>query len=363
MRKKLPKILIIFFAVVFILQITALLFLLINPAAAIEFTPQVGIGNDFQAGSAVTVGGDTVAKYIKAIYQYGIGVVGILSAVVLMFGGLLWLTAGGNTGQVTEAKEWIKASLTGLIIALFSYIILLTINPDLVQFKTLNITPIQKTSEEIVSACGGLGQAWGYYTNESDCAACGGVDACEIQTANDVQCYKCKFTSCPAGYQDLGEEMTQQQAQSACESTSGGAATASLYNIDGHGCIKCLCRGTQDPKLACGQEGSCTPTRGAGSRISTIGTLCPDPNYPLCNVERRACYARTINTWPPDPNVVGIYTNQVENINSQEECNNQYSSILVNLQNYSTSNPNARLDVNISWDSNTKVCSARIVVQ
>jgi len=275
----------------------------------------------------------------------------------------LWLTAGGNTGQVTEAKEWIKASLTGLIIALFSYIILLTVNPDLIQFKPISVTPIQKTSEEITSACGGLGQAWGYYTDESDCAACGGVDACEIQTANDVQCYKCKFTSCPPGYQDLGEEMTQRQAQSACESTSGGAATASLSNIDGHGCIKCLCRGQQDPKLTCGQEGSCTPSSGAGSRISTIGTLCLDPKYPLCNVEKKVCYARTINTWPPDPNRVGIYTNQVENINSQKECDNKYSSILVDLNNYSTSNLNAIFDVKISWNSNTKVCSARIVVQ
>ena len=147
MKKKLPKILTILFIVVFLLQLTALLFLLINPALAIEFTPQVGIGNDFQAGVARTVGGDTIAQYIKAIYQYGIGVVGILSTVVLMFGGLLWLTAGGNTGQVTEAKEWIKAALTGLIIALFSYIILLTINPDLINFQPLNITPIEKTAE------------------------------------------------------------------------------------------------------------------------------------------------------------------------------------------------------------------------
>src|SRR3989338_3472668 len=141
MRKKLPKILIIFFAVVFILQITALLFLLINPAAAIEFTPQVEI----PGGPTGTVQGDTIAKYIKAIYQYGIAVVGILAAIVLMFGGLLWLTAGGNTGQVSEAKEWVKASLTGLILALSSYIILYVVNPDLRIFQSLNIPSIKST--------------------------------------------------------------------------------------------------------------------------------------------------------------------------------------------------------------------------
>ena len=89
--------------------------------------------------------GNWLGLYIKAIYQYAIGIVGILAAVVLMFGGLLWLTAGGNTGQVTEAKEWIKASLTGLILALSSYMILYVVNPDLRIFQPLNIPSIKST--------------------------------------------------------------------------------------------------------------------------------------------------------------------------------------------------------------------------
>ncbi|PIT93769.1 hypothetical protein COU00_02550, partial [Candidatus Falkowbacteria bacterium CG10_big_fil_rev_8_21_14_0_10_43_11] len=75
MRKRLPKILTVLFVVVFILQLTALLFLLISPALAVEFTPQVEI----PGGPKGTVQGDTIAKYIKAIYQYGVGVIGILA--------------------------------------------------------------------------------------------------------------------------------------------------------------------------------------------------------------------------------------------------------------------------------------------
>lgn len=90
-------------------------------------------------------GGNWLGLYIKAIYQYALGIVGILAAVVLMFGGLLWLTAGGNTGQVTEAKEWIKASLTGLILALSSYMILYVVNPDLTTFQSLSIEKIKNT--------------------------------------------------------------------------------------------------------------------------------------------------------------------------------------------------------------------------
>ena len=148
MRKRLPAILTVFFVVVFILQITALLFLLINPAAAIEFTPQVEI----PGGPTGTVQGDTIAKYIKAIYQYGIAVVGILAAIVLMFGGLLWLTAGGNTGQVSEAKEWIKSSLLGLILAMLSYTILLTVNPDLVNFRPITVQKITNNAGLVESS-------------------------------------------------------------------------------------------------------------------------------------------------------------------------------------------------------------------
>ncbi len=83
-----------------------------------------------------TQGTTGIAKYIKTIYHYAIGVVGILAAVVLMFGGVLWLTAGGNPSRIENAKAWIGSSLAGLVIALASYGILYTLNPSLVNFHT-----------------------------------------------------------------------------------------------------------------------------------------------------------------------------------------------------------------------------------
>jgi hypothetical protein len=150
MRKKFPQLLIIFFAAVFFLQVAVLIFLLLTPSIAgaqVNFTPQVGIGEDFQAGVSKTVDENTVGTYIKAVYQYGIGVVGIVAAVVMMFGGVLWLTAGGDSGRVSEAKEWLKAALFGLILALLSYTILLTVNPDLINFRPITVTPITSSGQ------------------------------------------------------------------------------------------------------------------------------------------------------------------------------------------------------------------------
>ncbi|MCK9578918.1 MAG: glycoside hydrolase family protein [Methanoregula sp.] len=102
----------------------------------------------------VSLGADKslwLGEYISGIYKYAVGIVGIAAAIVLMWGGVMWLTAGGNTGQVSEAKEWIKSSLTGLLIALSSYLILYTINPDLISFSSLSIENIKINGSSSVS--------------------------------------------------------------------------------------------------------------------------------------------------------------------------------------------------------------------
>jgi len=155
MFKTLPKILIIIFLSIFILQLACLIFLLTVPevsqaADPVKFTPQVDIGKDFKTeksggpkgGYEVPKTTEMIGKYIRAIYKYAIGIVGILAAVVLMFGGVLWLTAGGNAERIGNAKSWIGAALTGLVLALTSYMILYMINPALVEFRVIEISDV-----------------------------------------------------------------------------------------------------------------------------------------------------------------------------------------------------------------------------
>ncbi|MFH1232365.1 MAG: hypothetical protein V1651_00670, partial [Patescibacteria group bacterium] len=89
--KSFPKILTIFFITVFILQIICIFFLLMAPAASqaadpIKFTPQVDIGTEFSGEQ--TISGNSIGNYIKIIYKYAIGIVGILAAVILMIAGV-----------------------------------------------------------------------------------------------------------------------------------------------------------------------------------------------------------------------------------------------------------------------------------
>ncbi len=99
-----------------------------------------------------------IGEYIAGIYKYAIGIVGILAAVILMVGGVMWIIAGGSATMIGEAKAWIGASLTGLIIALCSYTILYQVNPALVSFGPMNIQiagqiPEPKNTEEFSKQC------------------------------------------------------------------------------------------------------------------------------------------------------------------------------------------------------------------
>ena len=88
-----------------------------------------------------------IGEYITGIYNYGVNIAGILAAIMLMAGGLLWLVSGGDAGRITQAKELIIGSVTGLIILAGSYIILIQIDPNLVKFAPLNIGTINYPDE------------------------------------------------------------------------------------------------------------------------------------------------------------------------------------------------------------------------
>jgi hypothetical protein len=137
-----------FFSIIFV----TVFFSLAAPVLADDFTPslQVSIGalkfNDSQpSGGTVTI--NWIGQYIKAIYQYGVALAVVLAMVMIMAGGFLWLTSAGSPDRVGKAKEFITAALTGLVLALFSFVLLNTINPDLVNLQGLSISDQPDTTK------------------------------------------------------------------------------------------------------------------------------------------------------------------------------------------------------------------------
>ncbi|MBI4119854.1 MAG: hypothetical protein HY454_00095 [Parcubacteria group bacterium] len=71
-------------------------------------------------------------QLISTIFTWSLSVLGIVVFVQIFYAGFKWFTAAGNTARVNEARSQITNAITGAIILLAAYIILYTINPDLV---------------------------------------------------------------------------------------------------------------------------------------------------------------------------------------------------------------------------------------
>lgn len=84
-----------------------------------------------------------LGEYIAAIYRYAIGVAVILAIFMIIVSGFQWAFSGGSQDAIGGAKKRIVGAVSGLILAVSSYAILYTINPELVRFRSLTITYIE----------------------------------------------------------------------------------------------------------------------------------------------------------------------------------------------------------------------------
>lgn len=94
---------------------------------------------------------DILAKYIVIIFQFLVWAAISLAIFMIMVAGFMWLISAGNQGMITKAKGFITNALYGLIVVLTSYIILQTINPELVRLKMPKInapTAVTKVGDQ-----------------------------------------------------------------------------------------------------------------------------------------------------------------------------------------------------------------------
>jgi hypothetical protein len=129
----------------------------------LTLTPSSTLKTTVEDDGSVSVGIPWISEYLLGIYNYSLSIAGILAALVLMAGGILWLISAGDSSKITQSKELIAGSITGLMILFCSYIILYTINPNLTIFKSIQakvIADLEPASSE------------GNPNNTTDCQNC-----------------------------------------------------------------------------------------------------------------------------------------------------------------------------------------------
>ena len=74
-------------------------------------------------------------RCINQIYVWSLGVASLLALLMMVVGGYYYMTASGNAEQSSKGVEMIWGAVIGLAILFGAYLLLNTINPDLVNFK------------------------------------------------------------------------------------------------------------------------------------------------------------------------------------------------------------------------------------
>ncbi len=112
---------------------------LLAPIGNINCVSDTGMDKD---GNQNCIVGNGIGYYLNAIFLLAIGLCGALAVIMIIISGIQYMGDESVFGK-TEAKSKIFAAILGLLIALGSYALLRTINPDLTGSDGVSISQVE----------------------------------------------------------------------------------------------------------------------------------------------------------------------------------------------------------------------------
>lgn len=137
-------------------------------------------GESFAADATAQIPGvdySDLPIFIKTLYDWGIGIVGLLAFAQLVRGGVMYMISGA-VDKKDSAKHIITDALIGLALALASYLVVYTINPQLTTVN-LGLEPLGVvTSGTVTTKCMTGVEIQTYIDNGYDCNATSTATSC-----------------------------------------------------------------------------------------------------------------------------------------------------------------------------------------
>ncbi len=175
--------------------------------------------------------GDVLIK----VYTFLLGLVGISSLLMFVWGGISYATA--TEGGVKEAKQKISNAATGLAIALIAYLGLITINPNFVKTLDIALQSIDTPKGAPIEGanCSTAGDCEGTYKKRPDGTLfCETDPKCVVNNPN-VCVTKVK---CPDGKIEVANKIfrTAEQCQKGCDIPRTACTGFESYEVIEIGC-------------------------------------------------------------------------------------------------------------------------------
>ena len=130
-------------------------------------------------------------NYVPGFYLFALTVGGVLALGAIVYGGILYAASAGDPSKQSEGREWIWSALIGLLLLAGAYIVLYTINPDLVNLTLPQLTMINIPTSTSSSGPGNGTQPC-YPPSSGACShannlSCFGGQAAFMQNVCDVE--------------------------------------------------------------------------------------------------------------------------------------------------------------------------------
>jgi len=104
--------------------------------------------------------GEALPRLIQYIFVFSLSIVGVIGLAAIIIGAFGYLTAVGNPQKAADAKDKIFSALLGIILLLGSFLLLRTINPDLLKLGV----KVPKVTVDVSSNGNGAIQGCRYVT-------------------------------------------------------------------------------------------------------------------------------------------------------------------------------------------------------
>lgn len=114
-REGIFLIFLLFLIIAFVLVLTGKIALADDSAGSLSELEKVGIGSGLK--------GDTsnLATLVGRLINVALGVLGILLVILMVIGGIIWMTSRGQAEQIQKAKDLLFNAALGLIIVILAY--------------------------------------------------------------------------------------------------------------------------------------------------------------------------------------------------------------------------------------------------
>ena len=81
-------------------------------------------------------------EFVNNFYKFALGIAGIAAFAVIIYGAIIYTTSAGNPSKQQDARSWITGAIWGVVLLLAAYLILYTINPNLVDLTSPTLNQI-----------------------------------------------------------------------------------------------------------------------------------------------------------------------------------------------------------------------------